>query len=173
MTINPYSASSSPIPDRVLPARGHWRPLWLGMLGCLVAPLMASLLLIVGYIFEFRPNLYAVWRFEGIIIELRNAALLTSALTIPWVLLLRWRGRLRWRPVCFGAAVLGAILLLVQTVRIGQMALRSDVGTLDMFLLGRGIGLAVFCVPVGVLFGLAAGSAFCLAAGVPVRRTGQ
>ena len=134
---------------------------------------MVLFLLLVVLVIAYQPALYVVAGYAGIIVELRNAALLTPLLAMLWVLLLRWRGRLRWRPVCSGAAVLGAVVLLVQTVRVGQMVQRSDVYTLDLFLADWGIGLLLFCVPMGGFFGLAAGSAFCLAAGVPVRRAGQ
>lgn len=143
------------------------------MLACLVAPFTACLLLLIAYVIAYPPMPYGVADLVSVVQEVRNAALLTSLFAMPWILLLRWRGRLRWRPVCWGTFVLGVGVLLLQVVRVGPAALHSDVYGLDLFLMDWNISPALFCLLVGGLFGLAAGIAFCLAAGVPVRRTGQ
>ena len=131
---------------------------------------MALLLLMVMYALVLHPSPYEVAGLAAITPELRAAALITPLLVMPWVLLLRWRGRLRGWPVCSGAVALGVIELTVQAVWMARLTRYSDVYGLDMFLMDRGIGLLLFCVPVGGLLGLVAGGAFCVAAGVPWRR---
>ena len=164
MSINPYQAndaSSSPTTP-AMPACGHRRPLWLGMIFGAIAPFIGLVAVLVVFVFTLGRTPHYLAVLGASLHEIMVSMVLAVLLCGPWIGLLRWRRRLRWLPVCCGAALIGGIMLMVRA------KWTPEEGYLDILLMDLGWGL-IFCFPVGGFFGLLSGIGFSAGAGIPLR----
>ena len=130
----------------------HRRPLWLGAgLALLVPPACIQLL-------AWAATLAFSWMdalafFGSALVFTLPVSLAALALGLPYVVWLRWRGLFRLPWVCLGAAIIGAMVLLLLAGVVFDVT--DELGAAAV---------------VGALIGLAAGLAFCQGAGIDMRR---
>lgn len=132
------------------------KPIWRA---ALVAPLAAPFILTLAPTLLALPE-HGLSAFQGIqfiaffffLFGLPISYLGMFALGMPYVLWLRSRGRLTWRPVCLGAAVIGSVVL-------------SGYSQLDLASPALHFGTIAF----GAAAGLAVSIVFCLLARIQIR----